>query len=186
MRASVLPALALLVACSGGQKPPDLGPSSKDAPAQGPNAKVTSFAVAPENLKVDSVGMNRGSLAPDGSRDHVFNAVVDGPVNALFIVETDEKGTPVYGFRASTVGRNDELPHELGGVIDVGSMTTNIGAVESGHFVNGEMGSVSLPNGHHVLTLYAPNTAALQPGDFVRLWVRAANGNLAVSPVARY
>jgi hypothetical protein len=184
-------ALFVLVACSGNQqKPIDPGPSkaSKNSQNQGKAAdtKVLSFAVSPDNLKVDAIGMTHGSFQPDGSRDHVFNATIDGPVDAIYIAEVNEKGEPLYGFRGSTVPRGEELPKELGGPVDVGSMTTSIGIVEKGHFVNGEMGAVSLPPGQHTLVLYAPNTAALQPGDFVRLWARSPNGGLAVSPVARY
>ncbi len=184
---ALVPVLAL--ACSGGQqKQPDLGPSQKNSTTvtTAVDTKITSFAIAPENLKVDAAGMNRGSISPDGSRDHVFNATIEGPVDALFIAETDEKGNPLYGFRASTVGRNEELPKELGGVIDIGAMTIGIGVVEEKHFVNGDAGGLNLPAGHHALTLYAPNTAALQPGDYVRLWARSPSGGLAVSPVARY
>ncbi len=189
MRPLVALATLLLVACSGGQKQPDLGPSQKNSTTTTTPAvdtKITSFVVAAENLKVDAVGMNRGSISPDGSRDHVFSATIEGPVDALFIAECDEKGNPVYGFRASTVGRNEELPKELGGVIDIGAMTIGIGVVEDKHFVNGEQGGLNLPAAHHALTLYAPNTAALQPGDYVRLWARSPTGGLAVSPVARY
>jgi hypothetical protein len=179
----------VLLACSGGQqKQPDLGPSQKNSTtvSQAVDTKVTSFTVAPENLKVDAVGMNRGSISPDGARDHVFTATIEGPVDALFIAECDEKGNPVYGFRASTVARNDELPKELGGVIDIGAMTIGIGVVEDKHFVNTDLGGLNLAATHHAVTLYAPNTAALQPGDYVRLWARSPSGGLAVSPVARY
>ena len=187
MRALVATFTAVLAACSGGQqKPVDLGPSQKNVVVEGPTAKITAFTVAAENLKVDAVGMNRGSISPDGSRDHVFTATIDGPVDALFIAECDDKGAPAYGFRASTVARNEELPKELGGVIDTGAMTIGIGVVENRHFANEDIGGIKLPDGHHELTLYAPNTAALQPGDYVRLWARSPNGSIVASPVARY
>lgn len=184
-----LTSFVLLAACSGSQqqKPVDLGPSKNNTTVtKAVDTKILSFAISPDNLKVDAIGMTHGSISPDGSRDHVFTATIEGPVDALYIAETNEKGDPQYGFRASTVPRNEDIPKELGGPVDTGSMTIGIGVVENKKFVNGEMGGVNLPPGQHLLTIYAPNTAALQPGDFVRLWARSPTGGLAVGPVARY
>ena len=188
MRASFIGALlfaCLSAAC--GEKQEAFGPSVKNGPPPPPpDTKVVSFAVSNENLNVDKVGMRDGALKPDGNRDHAFTATIDGPFDALFIVEVNQKGEPIYGYRADTLVGTTDLPQELGGVIDTGSMTVGMGIVENGRFVNDENGGVTLVKGLHNITLYAPNTAHLQAGDFVRLYVRGSNGGLAKSAPAPY
>lgn len=178
---------ALLVACSpaqpsGGPAPPPSTPVSTAVVA----TKVTAFAVDNENLQVDKVGMKDGQLRPDGNRDHAFDATVDGPFDAIFIVETNQKGEPTYGYRADTLVGNEDLPHELAGVIDTGSMTIGLAVSEGGKFINGDSGSVSLTAGVHQLKIYGPNTNTLAAGDFVRIYVRTAGGALVPGPVASY
>jgi Ethanolamine utilization protein EutJ (predicted chaperonin) len=116
----------------------------------------------------------------------VFLATIDGPADALFVVEVNQKGEPVYGFRADSVIGAEDLPRELGGVVDTGRMTTGIGVVEDGKFVNADSGAVTLGAGLHHIKIYAPNTNLQVAGDFVRLYVRAPDGPLVASPVAPY
>jgi hypothetical protein len=174
------------VACSGSPPPPADSASSKGAPKVSTTTRIPSFAVSNENLNVDSIGMRDGAVKPDGSRDHVFTAVIDGPVEALFLVEVNQKGEPIYGFRADTLVGTQDLPRELGGVVDTGKMTIGVGVVENNKFVNEDSGTVVLGEGHHVLKLYAPNTNLLAAGDFVRLYVRSPDGGIVTSPVAPY
>lgn len=169
-------------------------------PATGPNGttpatvsvaaaiptKVVSFAVSNENLNVDKVGLRDGFMKPDGNRDLAFTASIDGPFEALFVVSTSAKGEPSYGLRADTLSGKEEIPTELGGVIDTGKMTVGVGVVEGGKFINGESGSVHAGSGLHTLTLYVPNTATLQAGSFVRLYVRVPGGALVRGPVTPY
>jgi hypothetical protein len=65
-------------------------------------------------------------------------------------------------------------------------MTVGIGVVEGGKFINGESGSAHGGPGMHSLAFYVPNTATLQPGSFVRLYVRAPGGTLVRGPVTPY
>src|SRR4051812_42944491 len=131
--AVVVTAVSLFVLACGAKKPPDFGPAINRGPPPAPvDTKVLSFSVTNENLNVDKIGMRDGMVHPDGNRDHAFAAVVDGPFDALFIIETNAKGEPVYGYRADTLVSNEELPQELGGVIDTGQMTVGIGVVENG------------------------------------------------------
>ncbi|MDF2695714.1 MAG: hypothetical protein K0S65_4097, partial [Labilithrix sp.] len=89
MRAALplVTALALLLgAC---------GPSKQDANTAGTNGpsrrahgetppvppdstKVTAFSVDIENLNVDKIAMRDGGIRPDGNRDLVFRATVEG------------------------------------------------------------------------------------------------------------
>jgi len=179
-------ASATLLGCAG-DKAQSGGPSTGAKPgvAQG-NAKVTSLQVSPESLKVDKVGMRDGALHPDGSLDLAFVADVEGPVDALFLVATDEKGVTSGLFRANTLVGAEEAPEELGGTLELGRMTSGIGVVEDGKWLNRENGSVVLAPGRHHLTLYIANTGALHAGVFLRLIGRTPNGSLVKGPVTPY
>lgn len=151
------------------------------------STKVTAFSVDVENLNVDKIAMRDGGLRPDGNRDLVFRATVEGPADALYLVTTSAKGEPHYGFRADTVSGREELPSELGSVVDVGRLTVWIAVVENGKFINADGGGLgTLEPGPHNLKLYIPNPGNLSPGAFLRLYARAPNGGLAGGPVVAY
>ena len=181
---------AALVACSS--KPTAATPATPATATTatattGGKTTITAFAVSPENLAVDRVGLRDGYQRPDGNRDLAFTATIQGPVDAIFIVSSNQKGEPGYGLRADTLVGTEEIPAALGGVIDTGKMTVGIGvtAPNSGRFMNEDNGSIHLPDGVHVLSLYVPNTATLQPGSFVRMYVKAG-GVLVAGPVTPY
>ena len=182
--------VAALVACSS--KPTAATPATPATATTatattGGKTTITAFAVSPENLAVDRVGLRDGYQRPDGNRDLAFTATIQGPVDAIFIVSSNQKGEPGYGLRADTLVGTEEIPAALGGVIDTGKMTVGIGvtAPNSGRFMNEDNGSIHLPDGVHVLSLYVPNTATLQPGSFVRMYVKAG-GVLVAGPVTPY
>lgn len=183
---SILP-LVLLAACGGPQKPP---PGKTDGPkaATGPETtKVLALTLSRENLAVDKVSMRDGRFVPDGALDLVFEAQIAGPATALYLVSCTEKGDPLQGFRADTVVGHEEIPPELGSVIDVGRLTVGIGVFERGKFVNAENGTLGeLPAGIHSVTLYVPNPGTLRSGTFVRLYARTPSGHLVAGPVAPY
>jgi hypothetical protein len=187
---SLLLAAALLAvpACAGNAGSTASTPTTKTSTtATTTTTKVLAFAVSNENLNVDRVGLRDGYQRPDGNRDLAFTAQIQGPVEALFVVSTNQKGEPGYGLRADTLIAHEEIPPELGGVIDTGKMTIGIGVTESGNprFINGDNGSVHLGDGVHNLTLYIPNTATLHAGSFVRLYVKAG-GALVPGPITPY
>lgn len=190
--AFALGALAALSASSGlgcSSNPPAQSSTTVAktvAPSASPT-RIAGFAVSNENLNVDKVGMRDGFMKPDGARDLAFTASIDGPFEALFVVSTNAKGEPGYGLRADTLVGTEEIPTELGGVIDTGKMTVGVGVVEGGKFINGESGSAHAGPGLHNLTLYIPNTASLQAGSFVRLYVRAPGSTALIpGPVTPY
>lgn len=192
LRRSFLLILALTVTgCADDkQKAPADTPvrlKNRPAPTAPESTKVTAFSVDIENLNVDKIAMRDGGIRPDGNRDLVFRATVEGPADALYLVTTNEKGEPHYGFRADTIVGHEELPSELGSVVDVGRLTVWIAVVEDNHFINGEGGTLgNLPSGPHQLKLYVPNTGNLTPGSHLRLYARAPNGGLAPGPVVAY
>jgi len=160
--------------------------TAKGSPAPATATRITAFAVSVENLNVDKVGLRDGLNKPDGNRDLAFTASVDGPFEAIFVVSTNAKGDPGYGLRADTLVGTEEIPVELGGVIDTGKMTVGIAVVENGKFINGDSGSAKGAAGIHNLSLYIPNTATLQAGSFVRMYLRVPGGALVAGPVTPY
>lgn len=174
-----------------------LGCASSTPPAASPttttvatpvetSAKIALFAVSPENLSVDKISMREGSPVPDGNRDLAFTTRIEGPVDALFLVTCTQKGDPLHNFRADTVMGQEELPAELGTVVDVGRMTEWIAIVEDGKFINHENGRIDIRSGSHDLKLYVPNTGMLRGGSFLRLYARAQGGALVAGPVVPY
>ena len=176
----------------GCQKAPETSvqePGQKPSPAGPTTTKVTAFSIHQENLNVDKISMKEGVINPDGNRDLVFTTTVEGPADALYLVTTDEKGAPVHGFRADTIGGAEELPRELAaaGQVDVGKLTVWIAVVENNHFINDDGGKLgSLAAGPHVLKLYVPNTNTLRPGSHLRLYARAPGGAIVGGPVVPY
>lgn len=166
--------------------PPRLKGSREGAPAP-ENTKVLSFSVDPENLLVDRIAMRDGGIRPDGNRDLVFRATIEGPADALYLITVSEKGEPLYGFRADTIVGHEELPAALGSVVDIGLLTVWIAVVENERFINAEGGTLGeLSPGTHQLRLYVPNTGNLAPGAHLRLYARGLNGGLAPGPIIRY
>lgn len=168
---------------------PDEQAGVKPGPQTPATTKVTAFAVHQDNLNVDKISMKDGQIAPDGNRDLAFTATVEGPADALYLVTTDDKGSPIHGFRADTIGGGEELPQELAaaGQVDVGRLTVWIAVAENGRFVNDERGRLgTLPAGPHALKMYVPNTGTLQPGKHLRLYARAPGGAIVGGPVVPY
>lgn len=190
-RAAQLTALSFVAACATTPPPPaapagQAGPSGAKVLAVPVVTKITAFAVSNENLNVDKVSLRDGLLKPDGNRDLVFTLTIDGPFEAIFVISTNAKGDPSYGLRADTLVGAEEIPSELGGVIDTGKMTVPMGVVEGGKFINGDSGAARSGPGIHNLTLYVPNTATLNAGSFVRAYVKVQGGTLVPGPVVPY
>lgn len=189
LRLPLVVALPAMLACGSPRQPvaPEVT-AKKEAPALGSEAtKVTSFTVDVENLNVDKISMRDGGIRPDGNRDLVFRATVEGPADALYLVTVSDKGVPHYGFRADTIAGHEELPSELGNVVDVGRLTVWIAVVENGKFINSESGGLGdLAPGAHQLKLYVPNTGNLSPGSHLCLYARSPSGALAKGPVVSY
>jgi hypothetical protein len=183
-------AFALVTACGSPPSSQSETTVQKEAgakPAAAEYTKITSFTVDIENLNVDKIAMRDGGIRPDGNRDLVFRTTIDGPADALYIVSVSDKGVPQYGFRADTVAGHEELPRELGSVVDVGRLTVWIAVVEDGKFINAESGALgTLSAGTHQLKLYVPNTGNLTPGSRLCLYARTPSGALVKGPVAPY
>jgi len=185
MLAGLLGSLTTVAGCTKQPAARTTVGTTKSAPSSVPT-RILAFSVSNENLNVDKVGLRDGLMKPDGNRDLAFTATVEGPFEAVFIVSTNAKGEPGYGLRADTLTGNEDIPLELGGVIDTGKMTVGVGVVENGKFINGESGSANAGPGTHALTMYVPNTATLNAGSNVRMYLRVPGGALLAGPIAPY
>lgn len=178
-----------LLACSSQPKPGAKPAGSAQVVVDdGSTAKITAFAVSEENLTVDKISMREGAFVGDGNRDLAFTATVEGPIDAFFLLTTTEKGDPLHHFRADTIIGSEELPGELGSVVDVGRMTEWMAISENGKFINNDSGTVSLARGVHHLKIYVPNTGSLRGSTFLRLYGRIprSEGKLVKGPVVPY
>jgi len=181
----------MLVSCSSNKAADTSAQNAGDkTKPTGPiTTKVTAFGIHIENLNVDKISMRDGNFNPDGNRDHVFTATVEGPADALFIVTTDEKGEPIHGFRADTIQGGEELPQELAaaGRVDLGKLTPWIAIAENNKFLNLDNGKLyPLAAGPHVLKMYVPNTGTLLAGAHLRLYARHPSGTLVGGPITAY
>jgi len=181
---SVAASLALASGCSGSQTAPSQTPaSSSSVEVHKSGASVQSLQIAPESLQVDKVGGRDSFLYPDGLRDLVFITDVTGPISALFLLSTDDRGEPNGFFRTNTMVSNEEAPKEFGGTLELGRMTTGIGVYEEGKAINRANGSILLAPGPHHLTLYTSNPGTLQSGRHVRLFAVLADKAVVKGPI---
>lgn len=163
------------------------GQPAPTASAATSQTQIASLQLSNESLNVDRIAVRDAIYTPDGNRDLVFVADVVGPADALYLVTTTAKGEPLQGFRADTIAGHEELPSELGSVVDVGRLTVWIAVEENGKFINDGGGALgTLPDGPHHLTLYVPNTGMLREGSHLRLYARTPAGMLVAGPVITY
>lgn len=177
--------LALLVACGGGAAPEGAGPATPD-PAGGGGTSAPSGASlswSPDSRKVDKVGKEDGAASPDGQKDVVVIAEVQGPATALFVAAVTAKGEPTGDWQADTLIGDAALPIELSLAGPSGKTTTGLFAFENDKLINAPDGSVKLGPGPHKLTLNMADHAAIKDG--IRLFVLRADGSIAKSPILR-
>lgn len=195
MRGSVALLVVLGVVGCGGSEPQAKSvdstatSSSTAATASGAAAtggKVTSFKVAAESLKVDKVGGSDGSLKPDNSPDLVFEADVEGPISAVFLISTDAKGSPNGDYQADSIVGLDELPKDFPLATRAGMLTAGVGVWEGDRMISRSDGSIEpIGAGTHHIKLYVASTGVLQPGSgHVQLWVMRSDKSVAHGPVA--
>jgi hypothetical protein len=179
-----------LVACGGpaepAQPPPAATATADSASAPSKPAKILSFDVAADSLRVDRVGMRDGELVPDGVKDLSFSAVVEGPITQLFLFQTDEKCSPSGSYRSDTLVGTQEAPPDLGGPLELGRLGLGMGVLENGKFINKETGAIPLISGErHTFRIYTGNTNSLMPGTHACLFGLQPDGVLVKSsPIA--
>ena len=181
----------------GGSEPSAKSPSSA-GPATPSGAVATTggagggtvktFTVSPDSGKVDKVGGSDGALKPDNAPDLVFNADVEGPIAAVFLISTDAKGDPNGEYQADSITGLDELPKDFPLAVRAGMLTAGIGVWEGNRMLNKADGSIEpIGPGPHRLTIYVATTGVLQPGSSnVRLYVmRTTDKAVSRGPVTK-
>lgn len=181
LRLLVAAVIASLGACSPSE--PAAAPATTLTPST-PPAQVQSFAVAPDSLRVDRMGMR--ALKPDGSLDLVFTARIVGPARAIYITSATEKCESGGAFRASTATNDEAAPDELGGPLELGRMSSVIAVEKDGQLLNAANGTVTLSAGVHDLKLYVPNLGVLRDGTFLCAFAVSSDGSIAKSKALKY
>jgi hypothetical protein len=186
--AALVALVASASACGGDPKEPKVpGPTTATptTTTTGEKTTVTSFAKAPDSMKVDKVGGSDGALKPDGAMDVGYTAEIDGPVTALFILSSDASGAPNGEYGADTLVGAQSIPKEIGVTLKGGN-TAGLGVFEGDKLISLADGSVALAAGKHKLTIYFANTGVLTPGASVVLFAQAPDKNVVKGPVATF
>jgi len=177
-------ALATLFACGGSSNTQAQSPSSTTTVEVSANgASVRTLQVAPDSLRVDKLGGRDAYLYPDGLLDLSFVTDVTGPLTALFLMSTDERGEPDNHFRMNTMVGIEEAPQQFGGTLELGRMSSGVGVMEAGKWINKPDGSVDIPAGPHRLTLYTSNMGGLQSGRHLRLFGVLSDKSVVKGPI---
>lgn len=194
MRVSALVGLVLLVGC-GGSEPP--AKSAADSTSSGTTARssgssapsgamgtIKTFKVSPDSMKVDRVGGSDGALKPDNSPDLVFDADVEGPISAFFLISTDSKGEPNGEYQADSITGLDTLPKDFPLSVRAGMLTAGMGVWEGQKMISKPDGSIELiPDGPHHVTVYVASTGVLVPGSHVRMYAMRPDKTVSPGPV---
>lgn len=179
--------LALLVACGGGGAPEGAGPTAPDPAGGGAGGGAAtpglSLSWSADSRKVDKIGKDDGAARPDGQKDVVVVAEVEGPASALVVASVTAKGEPTGDWQADTLVGDTALPIELSLAGPSGKATMGLFAYENDKLINAPDGSLKLGPGPHKLTINMADHAAIKDG--IRLFVLRADGSIAKSPVLR-
>ncbi|WP_394850783.1 hypothetical protein LZC95_25415 [Pendulispora brunnea] len=178
-------ALATVFACGGSSNTTAQTPSSSSTTVEvsASGASVRTLQIAPDSLRVDKVGGRDAYLYPDGLLDLAFVVDVTGPLAALFLMSTDERGEPDNFFRVNTMIGTEEAPQMFGGTLELGRMSSGLGVMEEGKWINKANGSVTIPAGQHHLTLYTSNMGGLQSGRHLRVFGVLSDRSVIKGPI---
>jgi hypothetical protein len=175
-------------ACGGGgggsvdgpKNPGDVTPPTASKPA------VMGFAKRADSLKVDKVAGNDGNLKPDGRNDAAFDVTLRGPLVALFLFSTNEKGDPDGSWQYDTIVGTQDYPATLKSYVAKGGMTSGIGVFEGDKLLNKDDGSLAVDDKEHKVVIYLSDIGAFQPGSHFKLMAEAADHSILSSDVVTY
>ncbi len=101
----------LLVACGGGGgETATGGPTAPTASTSSASTPGLKLAWSPDSRKVDKVGSGDGASSPDGQKDVVVAADVEGPAKALYVASVTSKGEPTGDYQADTLVGEEQPP----------------------------------------------------------------------------
>lgn len=173
-------AACALVGCGGAAVGESTGPVVS-GPTRGASGGI-AFSFSPDSRQVDKVGVSDGAMGPDGSKDVVCLAEVEGPATALFVAAVTSKGEPTGDFQADTLVGGEPLPIELSLAGAAGKDSAGLFVFEGNTLLTAPDGSLRpLAAGRHRLTLYMTDHAAIRDG--IRLFVLHPGGSVEKSAV---
>lgn len=188
--------LVVLVGCGGsprGGGPRDTprateidagAPDAALPPAPKMSGKILRFEKSKAHLRVDLVGQRDGALEPDGVPDQVYDLELEGPIDAVFLVSTDDEGRPNGEMAADTLVSDEPLPPAVAGLGALGKHTAGIGVAEGGALENDSDGRLpALAPGHHLLALHLSGKDLPKTGGF-RVYARFTDGSVVAGPSA--
>lgn len=159
--------------------------SSKSSGPSGAMGTIKTFKVSPESLKADRVGGSDGALKPDNSPDLVFEADVEGPISALFLISTTPQGEPNGEYQADSITGLDTLPKDFPLSVRAGMLTAGMGVWEGQKMISKADGSIELiGDGPHHITVYVASTGVLSTGSHVRMYAMRPDKTVTPGPVA--
>jgi hypothetical protein len=171
------PAPAATPAASSAAPAPPPPPSPPDSAPKTPRAKFVSFALAPTSGKVDKIGSKDGAFTPDGIRDLVFDAELEGASVIAFIIVANG------AYTADTFVGTQLPPSDADAEIKPGLGTAGIGVYENDKLANAPDGSLTpLPAGKHVLKLYVSSREVPSKASF-KAFAVLDDRSMVASPV---
>jgi hypothetical protein len=184
-----------LCACGGASKAraPEQGhepglaataaPGATSAPAVAKmSGEIRHLERSKDHLRVDKVGSKDGDLAPDGVSDLVYDLDVEGPVEAILLISTDERGEPNGELAADTLVGKETVPEQVAGLGALGKHTAGLGVFERGKLLNESDGHLPpLSPGSHALVVHL-STKDIPKSGAIRVFVRFTDGSLTKGP----
>ncbi len=150
------------------------------------SGEIRRFEKAGTHLRVDKVGADDGSLAPDGVMDHVYELDIDGPADGVALASADDRGEPNGEVAADTFTGNDPLPEGTATLGGFGKHTLGVGVFQDGKLLNAADGHLpALPPGRHALLLHVSLKAPPKAGG-LRVFVRFTDGSVVKGPAVAF
>lgn len=183
--------LILATAACGGaaaEGPKNPGTLTNTPPLAGSSkASISGFAKRADSLKVDKIAGNDGNLKPDGRSDAAFDVTLRGPIVALYLFSTNDKGEPDGSWQYDTIVGKQAYPAAIKSLVAAGGMTAGIGVFEGDKVLNKDDGSFALSDAaEHKVSVYFSDIGAFQPGAHFKLVAETPDHELVSSNVIAY
>lgn len=173
---------------AGGEGPKNAGTLTNGTPPAGSSKPaISNFAKRADSLKVDKIAGNDGNLKPDGRNDAAFDVTLRGPIVALYLFSTNDKGEPDGSWQYDTIVGKQAYPAALKSLVAAGGMTAGMGVFEGDKVLNRDDGAFELSDtAEHKVSVYFSDIGAFQPGAHFKLVAETADHALLSSNVVAY
>jgi hypothetical protein len=176
---------ASVLACGGGAE--EAAPKSPADVAKPAPPAITAFAKRADSQQVDKIGGNDGNLKPDGFKDAAFDVTLRGPIIALYLFSTNDKGEPDGSWQWDTRVANEAFPDALKSFRPKGGMTGAVGVFEGDQALNAANGGFTLAAGSEKkVVVYVADQGAFQAGAHFKLVAEGPDHAIIDGPVLTY